>query len=134
MWVPPADLPAPLLFLSIPCAARFYCPPTPSRSARLHRFRNGLVLSNSKPNTIKIGLLCPVPLRLTNQTHLPLHKHIFIFIVLLCVLDSDRHVELLEEMRRMLQGQNEKIESMYKENQELREKVSFLTAVRVLRI
>ncbi|PUZ40343.1 hypothetical protein GQ55_9G415600 [Panicum hallii var. hallii] len=41
-----------------------------------------------------------------------------------CSFD-DRHVELLEEMRRMLQGQNEKIESMYKENQELREK-SFL--------
>lgn len=36
---------------------------------------------------------------------------------------------MLEEMRRMLKGQNEKIESMYRENQELREKVSFLTAV-----
>ncbi|KAF0896235.1 hypothetical protein E2562_019717, partial [Oryza meyeriana var. granulata] len=39
----------------------------------------------------------------------------------------DRQMELLEEMRRMLQWQNEKIESMYRENQELREKVSFLT-------
>jgi hypothetical protein len=37
-------------------------------------------------------------------------------------------MEMLEEMRRMLKGQNEKIESMYRENQELREKVSFLTA------
>lgn len=36
---------------------------------------------------------------------------------------------MLEEMRRMLKGQNEKIESMYRENQELREKVSFLTTV-----
>uniref|UniRef100_A0A0E0FXU0 Calmodulin-binding protein-like n=1 Tax=Oryza nivara TaxID=4536 RepID=A0A0E0FXU0_ORYNI len=39
----------------------------------------------------------------------------------------DRQMEMLEEMRRMLKGQNEKIESMYRENQELREKVSFLT-------
>ncbi|RLN17915.1 uncharacterized protein C2845_PM02G21260 [Panicum miliaceum] len=39
-----------------------------------------------------------------------------------CSFD-DRHVELLQEMRRMLKGQNEKIESMYKENQELREKI-----------
>uniref|UniRef100_A0A0D9XV14 Calmodulin binding protein-like N-terminal domain-containing protein n=1 Tax=Leersia perrieri TaxID=77586 RepID=A0A0D9XV14_9ORYZ len=37
-------------------------------------------------------------------------------------------IETLEEMRRMLQGQNAKIESMHRENQELREKVSFLTA------
>jgi hypothetical protein len=48
------------------------------------------------------------------------------------MLDSDRQMKLLEEMRRMLQGQNEKIESMHKENQYLREKVSSLTAVRVL--
>ncbi|XP_062205488.1 calmodulin-binding protein 60 C-like isoform X2 [Phragmites australis] len=41
---------------------------------------------------------------------------------------SFEQMELLEEMRRMLQGQNEKIEFMYRENQELREKVSFLTA------
>ncbi|KAL6642764.1 hypothetical protein ACP70R_020945 [Stipagrostis hirtigluma subsp. patula] len=41
---------------------------------------------------------------------------------------GDRQMELLEEMRSMLKAQNEKIESMYKENQELREKVSFLSA------
>jgi hypothetical protein len=38
------------------------------------------------------------------------------------MLDSDRQMELLEEMRIMLQGQNEKIESMHKENHDLREK------------
>lgn len=50
-------------------------------------------------------------------------------IILIPTNDSDRQMEMLEEMRRMLKGQNEKIESMYRENQELREKVSFLTAV-----
>ncbi|TVU31876.1 hypothetical protein EJB05_23580 [Eragrostis curvula] len=48
--------------------------------------------------------------------------------ILLYLYDSDKPMELIEEMQRMLQRQNEKIESMWRENQELREKVSSLTA------
>jgi hypothetical protein len=47
-----------------------------------------------------------------------------IFFILLCLHDSDKVVELLKQMQRMQQRQNEKIESILKENMELREKVS----------
>uniref|UniRef100_A0A0E0FXU1 Calmodulin-binding protein-like n=1 Tax=Oryza nivara TaxID=4536 RepID=A0A0E0FXU1_ORYNI len=57
----------------------------------------------------------------------PADLNLIFLIILIPTNDSDRQMEMLEEMRRMLKGQNEKIESMYRENQELREKVSFLT-------
>jgi cell shape-determining protein MreC len=55
----------------------------------------------------------------------------FTFVSLDCLRNNDKPMELLEEMKRMLSKQNKKIESMYRENQELREEVSFLKAVRV---
>ncbi|WVZ49918.1 hypothetical protein U9M48_001233 [Paspalum notatum var. saurae] len=41
---------------------------------------------------------------------------------------EDRQMLLLEEMRNMLQKQNEKIESMYRENQDIQQKVTCLMA------
>lgn len=56
----------------------------------------------------------------------------FTFVILRCLYDRNKPMELLKEMHRMLERQNEKIEYMHQENQEFRKKLSFLMAVRVL--
>jgi len=57
-------------------------------------------------------------------------KRAYCFRIRLCVHDSDKQMELFEEVRNILQEQNQKLDSVLQENQYLREKVSSLTEVR----